>query len=77
MDGLRKFSEVDNHEAVNVGGLRQGTKSVQVVKKGFTADFPEAVIREGAEELTFKGRRSGLTTHLHRHDPCGGRAMGT
>ena len=24
MDGLRKFIEVDNHEAVNVGGLRRG-----------------------------------------------------
>ena len=24
MDGLRKFIEVDHHEAVNVGGLRQG-----------------------------------------------------
>ena len=45
VDGPRKLIEVDNHESVNVGGLRQGTKSVQVVKPRFTADFPEAVIR--------------------------------
>ena len=57
MDGLRKFIEVDNQEAVNVGGLRLGTKSVQVVKNWFTADFPEAVIREGAEESTSRAKR--------------------
>ena len=39
MDGLRKFIEVDNREAVSVGGLRQGTKSVKVVKPRITADF--------------------------------------
>ena len=30
---------MDNHEAVNVGGLRQSTKSVKVEKPQFTADF--------------------------------------
>ena len=54
MDGLRKFVEVDNNKAVNVGGLRQGTKSVQVVKLLFTADFPEAVIRRCGRMNLFK-----------------------
>ena len=39
VDRLWKFIEVCNHEAVNVGGLRQGIKSVLVVKTKFTADF--------------------------------------
>ena len=41
IDGLRKFVEVDSHSAVNVGGLRHGTRSVKVVMPQFTADFPE------------------------------------
>ena len=41
MNGLRKFIEVDHHEAVNAGGLRQGINSVQVVMPKFTADHPE------------------------------------
>ena len=43
MDGLRKLIAVDNHDAVKVGGLRQG---IQVVKPQFSAVFPEAIIRE-------------------------------
>ena len=54
MDGLREFIEVDKHEAVKVCGLRKGIKSVQVVKPKFTSDFPEAVIQEGADELTLR-----------------------
>ena len=54
MDGLRNFIEVDNHSAVGVGGLRRGTKSIQVKKSQFSVAFPEAVIREGADELTLR-----------------------
>ena len=39
--------------------LRQGTKSVEVVELRFIADFPEAVIREGAEELTLRVEEVG------------------
>ena len=52
MDGLRNFIEVDYHNAV--GGLRRGTKSIQVKKPQFSEAFPEAVIREGADELTLR-----------------------
>ena len=61
---------MDNSEAVNVGGLRQGTKSVKAVKPRFTADFPEAVIGEGTEELTLRAEEVGSsrsfidTTHV-------------
>ena len=54
------FTEVGDHEALNVGGLRQGIKSVQVVKLKFTGDFPEAVIREGADELTLRAEEVGV-----------------
>ena len=47
MDGLRSFIEVDNRSAVDVGGLRRGSKSIQVKKPHFSEAFPEAVIREG------------------------------
>ena len=55
MDGLRKFIEVDNREAVNVGGLRQGTNSVKVLKPRFTADLLQAV----CGRIDLEGRRSG------------------
>ena len=52
MDGLRNLIEL-------VGGLCQGTKSVKVVKPQFTADFPEAVIGEGGEELILRAEEVG------------------
>ena len=60
MDERRKFIEVDNHEGVKVSDLRQGMISVQAVKLQFAADFPEAVIREGAEELTLRAEEVGV-----------------
>ena len=47
MDGLRRFNE-----AVDVGHLRQGTRK-------FSEDFPEAVIREEADELTLRADEVG------------------
>ena len=32
MDGLRSFIDADNRSAVDVGGLRRGTKSICVKK---------------------------------------------
>ena len=45
MDGLRRFIEADHHSAVDVGGLRRGTISVNVKKPQFSEFFPEAFIR--------------------------------
>ena len=61
MDGLRSFIKVDKHSAgaVDVGGLRRGTKSIQVKKPKFSEAFPEAVIRDGAE-LTLRAEEVGL-----------------
>ena len=52
MDGLRRFIQADNHSAVDVGDVRQGTRSLHVQKPQFSEAFPEAAIREGAGEST-------------------------
>ena len=43
-----------------MGGLRRGTKSIQVKKPQFSEAFPEAVIRDGADELTLRAEEVGL-----------------
>ena len=74
MDGLRSFMEADNHSAVVMGGLRRGTTEVQAKKPQFSEAFPEAVIREGADELTLRARwaRSGPSSTRSTLRMCGG-----
>ena len=59
MDGLRKFIMVENHEAVKVGELEKNMESRKVVMPKFTTDFPEAVAREGSDELTLRADEEG------------------
>ena len=54
MDRLTRFIEADIHSAVDVGGLRRGTISVNVKKPQFSEVFPQAVIRQGADEITLR-----------------------
>ena len=78
MDGLRRFIEADNRSAVDVGGLRRGTKSFHVKKPQVSEAFPGAVIREG-DELTLRAEEVGTqrafidTKHveLQRWGGCG------
>ena len=63
MDGQRRFIEADNHSAVDVGDLRRGTISVNVEQPQFSEAFPEAVNREGADELTLRADEVG-TKHI-------------
>ena len=67
MDGPRRFIEADNHSAGNVGDLRRGIASLPVQKPQFSAAFREAVIREGADELTLRAdeARSELISTKH------------
>ena len=51
MEELRKFITVDNHE-VKIGHQEEILESLSVVMPKFTTDFLEAVVREGADELT-------------------------
>ena len=46
---LRRSVMVDNHEAV----------SLSAVEPNFSADFPEAAVREGADELTLRRGQEG------------------
>ena len=54
MNGPRRLIEADTDSAVDVGDLRRDTISVDVKKPQFSEAFPEAVIREGADELTLR-----------------------
>ena len=59
MDGLRRFIKADDHRAVDVGHLRQGTRSRKVQKPNFSEAFPEAAIREVADELPLRADEVG------------------
>ena len=43
-----------------LGTWRKKQKSKKVVKPEFTTDFPGAVIREGADELTLRAHEEGV-----------------
>ena len=51
MEGLRNFIEVDNHNAVDVGGLRRGIRSITYPVGDGTSS------REGADELTLRVKK--------------------
>ena len=56
---------VDNHEAARVGDLEKNMESRKVVKPKFMTDCPEAVVREGADELTLRaGEEGALRTFI-------------
>ena len=48
------FNEADNLSAVDVGHLCSDTRPFFVQKPNFSGDYPEAAIREGADELTLR-----------------------
>ena len=62
LDGLRSFTGVDNRSAVDVGGWRRGTRMLPVKKPQFSEDFPDAIMREGADELTLRTDEVGART---------------
>ena len=60
VDGLRSYIAVNNRSAVDVGGLRRGTRSIHVKKSQFSEAFRGAVIREGADELAWRAEEVGM-----------------
>ena len=60
MDGPRSFITEDNHRAVDVGHSRKGIKPFHVRKPKFSEAYPEAAIREGADELTLQAEEVRL-----------------
>ena len=82
MAGLRRFIQVDNHSAVDVGDLRRGARSHPVQKPQFSEAYAEAVIREGAHELTLRAEEVGTlkacinVDHLEENCTGGCRLVG-
>ena len=56
---MRRLIRADSQSAVDVGHLRQGTRSLKVQKPKFSEAFPEAAIREGADKLTLRADEVG------------------
>ena len=52
-------SWTDNHAAAKLVDLEKNLESRNVVKPKFTTDFPEAVLREGPDELTLLAEDEG------------------
>ena len=76
MDGLRNYIMVDSHEAVKIGELDKNVESRKVVQPKFTTDCPEAVVREGADELTSdQMKKVHCALSFHRHHECGRQKM--
>ena len=56
-----------SHGTVDVGDLRRGTKAVNVKKPQFGEVFPEAAIREEADELTWRADEVGTQRAFTKH----------
>ena len=74
MEGLRNFIKVDNHCALNVGHLKEGTRSFEVRRPKFEEECSEVSIREGPEELTLRAEEVGSQNSVHQcRSHCGRR----
>ena len=63
---LRRFIMVDNHEAVMIGDLKKTPESLSVVEPNFSADVPEAEVREDRAAK----RRRRYTANFHQYHQC-------
>ena len=57
--GPDKLIDVDNHSALDVGHLKEGTRSFVVRGPKLEEGCPEVSIREGPEELTLRTEEVG------------------
>ena len=69
MDGLRLFLAVDSYATIKSRDLQKETRFEKVVKPRFTTDFLGAVIREDADELTWRAHEEGVLRTFYRHHP--------
>ena len=56
---LRNFIKVDNHCSLEVGHLKEGTRSFEVRRPKFEEECPEVLTGEGPEELTLRTEEVG------------------
>ena len=59
MEGLRNFVQVDNQCALEVGHLKEGTRSFEVRSPKFQEERPEVSIRGRPEELALRTAEVG------------------
>ena len=73
MEDLRNSIEVDNHSALDVGHLKEGTRSFMEGRPKFEEGCPEVSIGEGPEELTLRTEEVGYKKSVHQcRSHCGG-----
>ena len=53
------FIKVDNHRALEVGHLREGSRSFKVRRPKCEEGSPELLVRESPEELTLRAEEVG------------------
>ena len=58
-EGLRNFIEVDNHSALDVGYLKEGTRSFEAQRPKCEEGGHEVSIRASPEELTLRREEVG------------------
>ena len=74
---LGRFIEVDSNEAVKIG-VEKHSEAITVARHKFdTESFPNAVIREGVNELTFREGEEGMQRSIINTAQRGGRQMVT
>ena len=61
MNEVRRFIEVDNHEAVKIGELQKNVEAIKVVRPMFNRMISPTDASSGR----------GTVAHLHRHSQCG------
>ena len=61
MEGLKNFIEVDNHSALNVGHLEEGTRSFEVRRPKVRRGVPQGVNQGRSRAIDAQNRRSWLT----------------
>ena len=71
MEELRRFITEVNHETGKIGDWEKTLESIPVVKSKFSEDVPEAVVREGADELTLRREEEGVLRTLIDTANCG------
>ena len=78
MNELKRFIEVDNHEAVNIGDFEKNLSAIKVVGPDFSKEiFPDAAVWEGVDEWTLRRGEEGFLRSFSNTPNRGGQQMRT
>ena len=70
-DQIRRFLHGRHSHSGKDWGLEKTLESLSVMEPRFIAGFFEAVLREGAEELTLRREDEGTQRTFRGHHECG------